>query len=162
VKISANSGFTLIEMIVVVMLLGVFAAVATPSFITYQQKANLREAARDLASDIALYRQRAVSENRRYRILFDQPGNSYTVQREILNNPGNYEALVPAVTKRPYDISSAVIISADPAPSSSGGVPNITIQPRGTMGAGSVKLQHTVSLLEKTITTNIMGRVHVD
>lgn len=161
-RIRKNGGFSLTEMLVVCVLFGVAAAIVAPSFISYRQNANLREAARDLASDIALYKQKAVAENRRYRILFDQPGNSYTVQREILNNPGNYEALVPAVTKRPYDICSDVIIVADPPPSFSGGVASITIQPRGTMSAGSLRLQHTLSSLEKTITTNIMGRVHVD
>jgi type II secretion system protein H len=158
VKISANSGFTLIELIVVVMLLGVGAAVAAPSFISYRQNANLREAASDLASDISLYRQKAVAENRRYRIIFDQPGNSYSVQREILNNPGNYEALVPAVTKSPGDISSNVIISDITYPGL-----QITIQPRGTIQpAGSVTLQHTISSLTKQTTTNLMGRVHID
>jgi type II secretion system protein H len=159
VKIRANGGFSLIEMMIVCVLVGIIAAVATPSFIIYQQNSNLREAARDLASDISLCRQRAVAENIRYRIVFDQAGNSYTVRQETGPNTNVYADLV---TKRPCDISSAVIISADPAPSFSGGVPSITIQPRGTMGAGSLKLQHTASLSEKTITTNLMGRVKVE
>jgi prepilin-type N-terminal cleavage/methylation domain-containing protein len=156
------NGFSLTEMLIVCVLLGVVAAIATPSFISYRQNSNLREAARALASDIALYRQIAVTENRRYRIIFDQAANSYTVRREAAPNTNNYENLPSPVTKSPGDISSQVIISDNPAPSFSGGVPYFTIQPRGTMGAGSLKLRHTVSLSEKTITTNLMGRVKVE
>jgi hypothetical protein len=126
---------------------------------TYRQNSNLREAARDLASDIAFYRQRAVVENRRYIIVFNQGANSYTVRQETGPNTNIYADLL---TKSPGDISSQVIISDNPAPSFSGGVPYFTIQPRGTMGAGSLKLRHTLSSSEKEITTNLMGRVKVE
>jgi prepilin-type N-terminal cleavage/methylation domain-containing protein len=159
VKIRANGGFSLIELLTVCALLGIIAAVATPSFISYRQNSNLREAAGDLASDIALYRQRAVAENIHYLIVFNQAANNYTVQRETFLNSGAYNP--PIVTKSPSAISGQVIIS-NPAPSFTGGVPSFTIQPRGTMGAGSVTLQHTLSSSIKTITTNLMGRVHVD
>jgi prepilin-type N-terminal cleavage/methylation domain-containing protein len=156
VKIRANGGFSLIEMMIVCALLGFIATVATPSFMTYRQNSNLREAAGDLSSDIALYRQRAVAENRGYQITFNQAANNYTVNIETPPGTGTYTALNPAVTKSPSAISSQVIISNSPA--------NITIQPRGTMmGAApvSVILQHTQSLLTKTITANLMGRVSV-
>jgi len=53
-----------------------------------------------------------------------------------------------------------IVISG--TPSFSGGVPNVTLNPRGTSGAGSLMLQHTKRLSTATITTNLMGRVKVE
>jgi prepilin-type N-terminal cleavage/methylation domain-containing protein len=160
VKVRSSKGFSLIELMIVIAILGIVLAIAAPNFNKYRQNTNLREAARDLASDISLYRQRAVAENIHYQIVFNQAANNYTVQRETVLNSGVYNLLI--VTKSPSAISSQVIISDNPLPSFSGGVPNITIQPRGTMSAGSVTLQHTLSLLTKKITANTMGRVKVE
>jgi prepilin-type N-terminal cleavage/methylation domain-containing protein len=155
VKIRANGGFSLIEMLVVCALLGIMAAVATPSFITYQQNSNLKEAARDLASDINYWRQRAVAEQVRYRIIFNQATNSYTIQIESPANTGNYINLPANATKTPNSISSSIIIS-------NVNLPNqwITFQPRGTLDAsGSVTLQHNIRLSTANINTYFTGRV---
>jgi prepilin-type N-terminal cleavage/methylation domain-containing protein len=164
VKIRANGGFSLIEMMIVCALLGFIATVATPSFMTYRQNSNLREAAGDLSSDIALYRQRAVAENRGYQITFNQAANNYTVNIETPPGTGTYTALNPAVTKSPGAISSPVIISGI---TFIGTPPQIIIQPRGIIsnlppsGLGTVTLQHTTSSKTAVITTNLMGRINV-
>jgi len=152
----ANKGFSLIELMIVIAIIGVVAGIAAPLFNGYRQNTNLKEAARDFSSDIALYRQRAVAENIRYKITFDQPANNYTVQKETASSSGVYIDLVPAVTKS-LGVYSQVIISDDPVPT----VASITFSPRGTMGAGTITLKHTTRLSTATITTNITGRVYV-
>jgi prepilin-type N-terminal cleavage/methylation domain-containing protein len=151
VKVRSSKGFSLIELIIVIAILGIVSAIAAPNFNKYRQNTNLKEAARDLSSDISLYRQRAVAENIRYQIVFNQAANSYTIHSL---NPA-----VPDVTKRP-SASGNVIISNSPAPSFTGGVPIITIQPRGTMSGGTVTLQHTGRGSTATITlVQFTGRV---
>jgi prepilin-type N-terminal cleavage/methylation domain-containing protein len=155
VKIKQAKGFSLIELIIVIAILGIVSAIAAPNFNKYRQNTNLREAARDLSSDISFWRQRAVADNVRYRITFNQAANNYTVQRETTSGSGAYADLVPAVTKSPSAISGGSVIISNI------GLANqwITFQPRGTMDLGSVTLQHTIRLSTATIRTYFTGRV---
>jgi type II secretion system protein H len=159
VKIKSSRGFTLIEMIIVLAIVGIALSIAVPNFNAYRHNTNLKEAARDISSDISLYKQRAVSENRGYKINFSALANTYTIQQETVTNgvrTGNYVALI---TKTVSAGNANIVIFG--TPSFTGGVPNVTFNPRGTSGAGSLTLQHTQRLSTATITTNLMGRVNV-
>jgi prepilin-type N-terminal cleavage/methylation domain-containing protein len=166
-RLKAKKGFSLVEMMIVIAIIGIVLAIASPSFYKYRQNTNLKEATRDLAADISFWRQTAVSENVRYRIVFNQGANSYTIQRENPVNSGvyvNLSTINTAIndTKSPGSVSSSIFIMGDPNPPSfSGGQSFITFQPRGTISAGSVWLQHVSRLSTSTITTNLMGRVNV-
>jgi type II secretion system protein H len=159
VKIKSSRGFTVIEMMIVIAIIGIVLSVAIPNISSYRQNTNLKEAARDISSDISFYRQSAVAENRGYRINFSAVANTYTIQQEtVVNNTrtGNYVSLI---TRTVGAGNANIIISG--TPSFSGGVPNVTFDPRGTSGAGSLTLQHTKRASTATITTNLMGRVNV-
>jgi type II secretion system protein H len=159
VKVRSSKGFSLIELIIVIAILGIVSAIAAPNFNKYRQNTNLKEAARDLASDISLYRQRAVAENLHYQIVFNQAANNYTVQRETTAGSGAYADLVPSVTKSPGNISAQITIFNITFPSA-----QITIQPRGTTSAGTVTLHHAGlpdGEANMDIIANPMGRVRV-
>jgi prepilin-type N-terminal cleavage/methylation domain-containing protein len=69
--IKANSGFTLVEMMVVIGIIGFTLAIAIPTYhLTIKPTARLNGAARQLYSNIQLARLRAVSENVRYGLAF--------------------------------------------------------------------------------------------
>lgn len=159
-------GFSLIELLIVMAIAGVVLAVATPNYLKYRDNANLKEAANQIAGEIAFWRQSAIAENVRYRIVFNQSANSYTIQRENPANSGiyvNLSAINASVTdtRNLADVSNSISIMGSNPPNFSGGVAFITIQPRGTMSGGTVWLQHTTRLSTSTITTNLMGRVNV-
>ncbi len=166
-QINAQKGFSLIEMMIVIAIIAVVLAVASPTLYKYSQNTNLKEATRMLADDISYWRQMAISENARYRIAFNPAANSYTVQRENPANSGTYVNLsalgiLANDTKSPESVSGSIIIMGSPNPPGfTGGVAYITFQPRGTMSAGSIWLQHTSRLSTATITTNLTGRVNV-
>jgi len=162
-QLKTDKGFSLIEVMIVVAIIAVVLAMAGPSFNEYRQNTNLKEATRELAGDISLWRQAAIAENARYRLLFNQGGNTYTVQIENPANFGTYvnlSAVNPSIndTKSPGSFSSAIVITSANFTS---GQAFITFQPRGTMSAGTVWLQHSGRLSTSTITTNLLGRVNV-
>jgi prepilin-type N-terminal cleavage/methylation domain-containing protein len=64
----SNQGFTLIELIIAITVVGVLAAIALPSFRGWQQNAKYKEAARDVASVFMNTRTLAISANRQHRV----------------------------------------------------------------------------------------------
>ena len=61
-------GFTLIELIIVIAILGVLLAIAIPALGTYYREAKLNKAAREVKANIQLARLKAVTSN--FRVVF--------------------------------------------------------------------------------------------
>lgn len=149
-KVRKNRGFTLIELFIVIALIAIVAAIASANFKTYRDKTNLREVAREISSDIQLYKQRAVAENVAYSIDFDAGGNNYTIQRDGVN----------VVTKKVGKDKVPVSIDGTPA---FGADTTLSLSRRGTTEAGSLTLKHASPKLKRIrITTSMMGRVTVN
>lgn len=163
VKIKQAKGFTLTEMVMVIAIFAIVSAIAFPQYTVWRDNQNLKEAARDLSSDIALWRQRAVAENIGYRIVLDQGAGSYIIQRATTTIPGpeDYADLAPSVTKSFSLISSQLNISNI---TFSGTPPRIYIQARGTINPpGMITLQHdNLAGRKADIIANTMGRVRVE
>jgi prepilin-type N-terminal cleavage/methylation domain-containing protein len=148
------SGFTLVEMMIVIALIGIIAAIAAPNFFAYRENTNLKEAARDISSDILYWKQRAVSDSAAYRINFNA-SSSYTIQQVIGS------VVTDLATKNISPGNASIAINGTPS-FMPGGVTYVTLNARGTSTNGSIKLIHNKRLSEATITVNIMGRVKVE
>jgi len=100
-----RKGFTLVELIIVICLLAVIAAIAGLNLHAYTLNRNLKSAARDIASDFAVCKERAVSENATYQINFNVAGtaSSYTIEKV-----GDATTLV---TKRPKEFGPDISIT---------------------------------------------------
>lgn len=76
-------GYTLTELMVTLAIVGIVAAMAVPSFMSYLPHLRLNGAARDLISDLRLARSLAVGQNQRYRVVFDVNNDTYTLSRTV-------------------------------------------------------------------------------
>ncbi len=75
-----QKGVTLIELIVVMVIIAIGAALTTPNISGWLTNYRLISAARDVASTLRLAQIKAVSTNTTYQVVFDTVNNSYIIQ----------------------------------------------------------------------------------
>jgi prepilin-type N-terminal cleavage/methylation domain-containing protein len=88
-----NKGFTLIEMMIVVAIIGILSALAIPSYNKFIAHQNLNAAARDLFSDMRSARVSAISQGVQYGIYF--PSTTEFEVIKVINAP-TYTSFVQA------------------------------------------------------------------
>ena len=91
-------GFTLIEVVIVLAIMGILIAIAFPSFIQWQKNAQYKAAARQLSGVLMEARSRAIATNLEHEIAFDLDENIYMLRmgnlaantRPYSSNPGDW------------------------------------------------------------------------
>lgn len=152
-RMSYQKGFSLVELMIVIALMGIMAAIATPALQRYAINRNLKSAARDITSDFLMCKARAIAENRKYRIVFNVAGNDYTIEERDTADT----AWINPRTKAPTSFESDIIFTNV----AFGAGATATFKTRGTVTAGHVWLKNSRNSTAK-ITTNITGRTYVD
>jgi type IV fimbrial biogenesis protein FimT len=154
VKIRKNSGFSLIELIIVMAILGIVLAIAAPNFTKYLHNTNLKTAVRDLAGDIHNTKQTAAAHAVYYEMVFDNTNNNYSIVKCGSNSTDACN--VTTASKSPASAAGYIAIDSLTYPAS-----KISFQPRGTISpSGSITLKNDKGSTA-TITSTIMGKVSV-
>lgn len=102
-------GFSLIELVTVVIIIGILASMAIPRFANFTGRQRADAAARRIAVDLSLAQGRAGSSSRSQTADFDVAGNSY----RLIGIPDPNRPDVEYVVSLSEDPYQAKLISAD-------------------------------------------------
>jgi type II secretion system protein H len=78
-RLKNQSGFSLIEMMVVVAIIGIMAAIAIPNFQGMMQRGKLKAAGREITMDLLLARFQAISTGSSVQVDFNSGAGSWTI-----------------------------------------------------------------------------------
>jgi len=149
IRLRDKKGFTMIELLIVVAIIAVTAAIAIPNIISWIPTMRVNSAARDLVSEMQLARMKAVSERNNYVITFDTSTNQYSIYDDNDSNFSTSNVLVKTVNL-PSGIQFGYIAGKNPSND------DIT---------GSVQFGATSSPIRETFipngTANLMGSVYL-
>jgi len=149
IRLRDKKGFTMIELLIVVAIIAVTAAVAIPNIISWIPTMRVNSAARDIVSEMQLARMKAVSERNNYVITFDTSTNQYSIYDDNDSNFSTSNVLVKTVNL-PSGIQFGYIAGKNPSND------DIT---------GSVQFGATSSPIRETFipngTANLMGSVYL-
>ena len=87
-----ESGFSLMEVIVVLAILAILAAMAYPAFNTWRENAQYREAARNIASILRDARSTAITRSNLHRVVIEPANRHYYIQAAV---DGVYDNTTP-------------------------------------------------------------------
>ena len=142
---SNQRGFTLIEVMIVIVIIGVVSSIAIPAFSEWRDKQAVRSASPTLMSHLKQARVIAIAENRGVTIDFTST-TTYTYDTGVCGTCKNLQ-----VNLNQYGNVVFNPAPADRTFTSRGTVKNLSADTMMTLQAGSAS---------KTITLNLLGRVY--
>ena len=147
-----KSGFTLMELILVLVVMGILAAIAIPTFMGLLPAMRLNGAARQVMGDLMNARMEAVKQNNEFRVFFGSPSaNQYQVLDDDDNN-GTASTGEEITTKNIQDNYNDVTFSSTGNP---------IFYPKGTATSlATITLQNTAGGCKK-VKIAITGRVKI-
>ncbi len=105
-KLAKNRGFTLIELMVTVVAIGIIAAAAAPRFSLAIQRAGFKGQTREILSKLRTARSEAITKKAPFGIYFDYDTRTITTFADVANLPAGS-----------FDIGSDSVIANDTLPS---------------------------------------------
>lgn len=148
-KTSSTKGFSLVELLVALTILGILVAISVPGILGQMPRYRLNGATRQIMTDLMWARMQAVSQNNQFRVFF-LDNHRYTILDDD-DSDGNIDAGEWIQTKDIQTDYVDVTISASANP---------TFYPRGTISPTTITLTNPSG--ERKVKVSIAGRVKID
>jgi prepilin-type N-terminal cleavage/methylation domain-containing protein len=135
-----QKGYSVTEMVIVVAIVGVLAAVAIPPFMQMRSGLEYRQVSRDIASALREARNKAITTNRQHRLEFDPvvPCRRYRVTQ----GDRAYNSAVWTTNQSWITIPQSVTLSTIP------NLANIEFNPNGTAANLAPAVSVTINIMD--------------
>jgi len=87
-----SRGHSLLEVLTAMTILGTVMAIGLPNMVNLRKPHKVMGAARQIAADVQVARQRAIARNARYRINFNTTAKTWTLERETAPSSNSWTA----------------------------------------------------------------------
>lgn len=145
--IRSEKGFSMIELMVVIGLIGILIAIAAPSILDYSQNLDYRTTARSIASILRQAKSQAIKDNLEQRVVISSAG--YGIEA------GNraYDSTTWGSASNIKTIPSSVLITS---------ITTLRFTPKGTASSvGSVDIKDKTGKIRFTVKVESVGRISV-
>lgn len=152
----SNRGFTLIELMVVMGLAGILAAIAVPVYIESSARNKVWTASETIGSQIRQARLKGISRNRRFQVRFNCPAAGQF--RVLAVNDATINGVSRCAQTEQFDSG----VFAMPAEVGFGVVPTLTVSGRGIFTSAGVIPQTitvTYGTRSRTLTVSATGQI---
>ena len=140
-----EQGWSLIELLVVLVIMGIMSVLAGPSYHTLSARAQARSATAEIASELRIARQLAMARRERLRVIFDREGRTITLRRA--NTAGILHV---------YQYADKGAVVEEPSAG-----PELLFHPSGRSGTPTTIRVRDSQGRETTFTVSITGRVSI-
>ena len=142
-----DAGVTVLELLTVIAIAGVLAAIAVPNFLSYQYNSRLKGALSTLRGDLVGARMLAIKRGVEYQVVFT--ASDYKIQRG--NKSSNADVWSDEFTR---DFSEYGGVSVDTDETG-----NPVFSPKGTVAAAPVIITLQNAQRTRTITIHMAGKI---
>ncbi|OQK18659.1 hypothetical protein AU255_02675 [Methyloprofundus sedimenti] len=153
-----QTGFTLTELMVVIAIVGILAAVAVPSFNDSIERSRLVSASEAVIADLRWARSEAIKRNRKTRVTYTTGASwSYTIIVDSNNNDTYGDTVGGIADETIKSVTGSNFPSTSISSVAFSSVAYTTFDPvRGTASAGNVILTSSAYSIKATVST--LGR----
>lgn len=148
-----NKGFTLIELIVVISIIGILVAISVPGMMGWLQSATYRGAAQELNAALRDARSRAIATNREHRVVLFVEDGKQKFRLTEGNRAAGSSAWVDVSPPREVELPASVQLV--PATTTLG------FNPNGSSGSATISVRDSDGNEKFRVSLSPSGRVRI-